>query len=158
MSTRVEQIRTLVEPVLGALGLQLWGIEYLGQGRHTLLRVYIDKPEGIGIEDCAEASRQISGILDVEDPITSEYTLEVSSPGIERLLFTLDHYRQYLGAEIKLRLRQNFEGRRNFGGVLVEVEDDEISIAQGEDTLSFPIELIERANVVYKDEPGVRAD
>jgi ribosome maturation factor RimP len=157
MSTRVEQLQAIVEPVLGALGLQLWGIEYLGQGRHTLLRVYIDKAEGVGIEDCAEASRQISGILDVEDPITSEYTLEVSSPGVERLLFTIEQYRQYLGAELKLRLRQNFEGRRNFGGVLVEVSDDEISIAQGEDTLSFPLELIERANVVYKDVPDARA-
>lgn len=156
MSARVEQIQAIVEPVLSALGLQLWGIEYLGQGRHTLLRVYIDKTDGVDIEDCAEASRQISGILDVEDPIKNEYTLEVSSPGIERPLFTLDQYRQYLGVELKVRLRQNFEGRRNFAGVLIEVVDDEISIAQGEDKLSFPLELIERANVVYKDEPGPR--
>jgi ribosome maturation factor RimP len=157
MSARVEQIQAIVEPVLGALGLQLWGIEYLGQGRHTLLRVYIDKAEGVDIEDCAEASRQISSILDVEDPIKTEYTLEVSSPGLERLLFTLEQYRKYLGARIKLRLRQNFEGRRNFDGVLVSVDDDAISIAQGGDTLEFPLESIERANVVYQDEPAARA-
>jgi len=156
MTARVEQIQAIVEPVLGALGLQLWGIEYLGQGRHTLLRVYIDKPDGVDIDDCAEASRQISGILDVEDPIKTEYTLEVSSPGIERPLFTLEQYRLYLNVELKLRLRQNFEGRRNFAGVLIEVSDDDISIAQGEDKLSFPLELIERANVVYKGEPDPR--
>jgi ribosome maturation factor RimP len=138
--------------MLAALGLQLWGIEYLGQGRHTLLRVYIDKPEGVGIEDCAEASRQISGILDVEDPIKTEYTLEVSSPGIERTLFTLDQYRQYLGAELKLRLRQNFEGRRNFNGVLLEVGEDQITLMMGEDKVAFPLELIERANLVYQGE------
>jgi ribosome maturation factor RimP len=156
VSAREQEIQALVEPVLAALGLELWGIEYLGQGRHTLLRIYIEKIDGVDIEDCAEASRQISGLLDVEDPIKTEYTLEVSSPGVERLLFTPAQYRQYLGAPLKLRLRQNFEGRRNFSGVLLDAGDDEISILQGEDKLSFPLEAIERANVVYTEEPDPR--
>ncbi|HWK54644.1 MAG TPA: ribosome maturation factor RimP [Hyphomicrobiales bacterium] len=151
MTARAEQIAAMIEPVLAALGLQLWGIEYLGQGRHTLLRVYIEKPQdGVDIEDCAEASRQISAILDVEDPIKEEYTLEVSSPGVERMLFTLEQYRQYLGTELKLRLRQNFEGRRHYGGVLAEVGEDEVALIVGEDKISFPLELIEKANVVYR--------
>jgi len=148
MATRAELIRGMVEPVLNAMGLQLWGVEYLGQGKHTLLRIYIEKEGGINVEDCAEASRQISGILDVEDPISSEYTLEVSSPGVDRMLFTLDQYRQYAGWMAKLRLTENFEGRRNFQGRLGMVEDDEVVLLVGEDKLSFPIELIEKANIV----------
>lgn len=148
MATRAELIRGMVEPVLNAMGLQLWGVEYLGQGKHTLLRIYIEKEGGINVEDCAEASRQISGILDVEDPISSEYTLEVSSPGVDRMLFTLDQYRQYAGWMAKLRLTENFEGRRNFQGRLGMVEDAEVVLLVGEDKLSFPIELIEKANIV----------
>jgi ribosome maturation factor RimP len=148
MATRAELIRGMVEPVLNALGLQLWGVEYLGQGKHTLLRIYIEKEAGINVEDCAEASLQISGILDVEDPISSEYTLEVSSPGVDRMLFTLDQYRQYPGCMAKLRLTENFEGRRNFQGRLGAVEDDEVILLVGEDKYAFPIELIERANIL----------
>lgn len=152
MADRAEKIRGIVEPVVAALGLRLWGIEYLGQGRHTLLRVYIDRDEGVGIEDCAETSRQISSILDVEDPITGEYTLEVSSPGLDRALFTLDQYRDYTGALVRLRLNSNFEGRRNFQGRLKAVIDDELVIVSGEDELAFPFELVERANVVSEIE------
>ncbi|MGA0805029.1 MAG: ribosome maturation factor RimP [Pseudohongiellaceae bacterium] len=148
MATRAELIRGMVEPVLNAMGLQLWGVEYLGQGKHTLLRIYIEKEGGINVEDCAEASRQISGILDVEDPISSEYTLEVSSPGVDRMLFTLDQYRQYAGWMAKLRLTENFEGRRNFQGRLGIVEGDEVVLLVGEDKLVFPIEMIEKANIV----------
>lgn len=148
MATRAEVIRGLVEPVLHAMGLQLWGVEYLGQGRHTLLRIYIEKEGGVNVEDCAEASRQISGLLDVEDPISSEYTLEVSSPGLDRLLFTIDQYRSHAGYMAKVRLTENFEGRRNFQGRLGMVEGDEVVLLVGEDKLVFPIELIEKANIV----------
>jgi ribosome maturation factor RimP len=148
MATREETIRKIVEPVVAALGLQLWGIEYHGQGRHTLLRVYLDKEGGINIEDCAEASRHISSILDVEDPISSEYTLEVSSPGLDRTLFTLEQMKQYLGATIKLRLTENFEGRRNFSGILKDVVNDELVLVADDNQLVFPFELVEKANVV----------
>jgi len=130
------------------MGLKLWGVEYLGQGKHTLLRIYIEKDGGINVEDCAEASRQISGLLDVEDPISNEYTLEVSSPGVDRMLFTIDQYREYAGSMAKLRLTENFEGRRNFQGRLGAVENDEVVLLIGEDKLVFPIELIEKANIV----------
>jgi ribosome maturation factor RimP len=148
MAKRAEELRKLVEPVINALGCQLWGIEFLGQGRHTLLRIYLDKPGGVDIEDCAEASRQISGILDVEDPISSEYTLEVSSPGLDRILFTPDQFRGFTGSTVKIRLSENFEGRRNFQGRLDEVLEDEIAVVAGEDRFVFPLELIEKANVV----------
>lgn len=148
MATRDETIRKIVEPVIAALGVRLWGIEYIGQGRHTLLRVFIDKEGGINIEDCAEASRHISSILDVEDPISSEYTLEVSSPGLDRVLFTLEQMRQYAGATVKMRLTENFAGRRNFTGVLKEVLKDQIVLVTGEDQYVFPYENVEKANVV----------
>jgi ribosome maturation factor RimP len=148
MATREETIRTIVEPVVTALGYQLWGIEYLGQGRHTLLRVYIDKEGGINIEDCAEASRHISSILDVEDPISSEYTLEVSSPGLDRALFTLEQMKAYVGATLKLRLTENFEGRRNFSGILKDVVNDEVVLVANGSELVFPYELVDKANIV----------
>ncbi len=125
MAGKAEVIQKLVEPVVKALGFQLWGIEYLGQGRHTLLRIYIDKEGGINIEDCAEASRQISSILDVEDPIKDEYTLEVSSPGLDRMLFRPEQYRDYIGSAVKIRLSANQDGRRNFMGTLKEVVQQE---------------------------------
>jgi ribosome maturation factor RimP len=148
MAGRDEVIRNIVEPVVAALGYQLWGIEYLGQGRHSLLRIYIDKEGGINIDDCAEASRQVSAILDVEDPISSEYTLEVSSPGLDRMLFTLDQFKAYAGSQVKLRLTGNFEGRRNFNGVIKSVVDSSIVLMAGEDEFVFPFEMIEKANVV----------
>lgn len=148
MATREETIRKIVEPVVTALGFQLWGIEYLGQGRHTLLRVYLDKEGGIDIEDCAEASRHISSILDVEDPISSEYTLEVSSPGLDRLLFTLEQMKAYVGSTLKLRLTENFEGRRNFSGILKDVVNDEVVLVADGSELIFPYELVEKANIV----------
>jgi len=151
MTGRDEVIRNIVEPVVVALGYQLWGIEYLGQGRHSLLRIYIDKEGGINIDDCAEASRQVSAILDVEDPISSEYTLEVSSPGLDRILFTLDQCRAYAGSAVKLRLSGNFEGRRNFNGVIKSVVDSSIVLMAGEDEFVFPFEMIEKANVVVTE-------
>lgn len=152
MADRAAVVRDIVEPVVTALGLTLWGIEYLGQGRHTLLRVYIDKETGIDIDDCAEASRQISSILDVEDPISGEYTLEVSSPGMDRLLFTPDQCRAYTGAQVKIRLNSNFAGRRNFQGVLQAVVDDELVVVAGGDEFVFPFELVEKAQVVSEFE------
>ena len=148
MAAREDAITSIVEPVLRAMGLQLWGVEYIGQGRHTLLRVFIDKAEGINVEDCAEASRQVSSILDVEDPIASEYTLEVSSPGLDRQLFTLDQYGKYTGSTVKLRLRENFAGRRNFSGLLKALVNDEVVLVCGNDEYTFPFEQIEKANIV----------
>ncbi len=153
MSTRVDTIKSLVEPVLQALGLSLWGIEYLGQGKRSMLRIYIDKEAGVDIEDCAEASRQISLLLDVEDPISSEYTLEVSSPGLDRLLFTPRQYQQYLQSELKLRLRENLDGRRNYKGKLLAVDAvaDAISVEVEGKVLTIPFALIDKGNVVAAD-------
>ena len=140
----------MFEPIVRALGCKLWGIEYNGQGKFSMLRVYIDKDGGIDVEDCAEVSRQVSAILDVEDPISGEYTLEVSSPGLERPLFTLEQFAQYIGSEVKIQLRIKFENRKNFGGVISGIEDDEVVLIEGEDKLILPFELIDKAKLVAR--------
>jgi len=93
-----------------ALGFQLWGIEYVQAGNHSVLRVFIDGENGINIEDCANVSRQVSAVLDVEDPISTEYTLEVSSPGVDRPLFTAEQYASYIGEDVKLQLTMPVAG------------------------------------------------
>lgn len=148
MSRRTTELGNLLEPAIDALGFRLWGIEYIPQGRHSLLRVYLDKDGGIDIEDCTLASRQISSILDVEDPISGEYTLEVSSPGLDRTLFTLDQFREYLGWQVTLRLTENFEKRRKFTGQLKAVVDDEVVIIIGAEEYTIPYELIDKASLV----------
>src|SRR5690606_22208616 len=126
VGTRQGKLLNILQPVVTALGYELWGIEFIGTGKHSTLRIYIDKPEGILVEDCERVSRQASSVLDVEDPIQGEYTLEVSSPGMDRPLYNLDQYTLYLGEEVSVRLRIPYEGRRKYKGRLVGVEGDEI--------------------------------
>ena len=151
MATRNSELTALLEPAINALGFRLWGIEYSPQGRYSMLRVYIDKEEGIGIEDCALASRQISSILDVEDPISGEYTLEVSSPGMDRVLFTLDQFNEYLGWQVNVRLTENFENKRKFSGQIKKVVNDEVVMIIGEEEYTIPYELIDKANLLSQE-------
>lgn len=111
-----EKIAELVKPRIEAMGYIFWGCEYLAQGKQSLLRIYIDRKEGVGIEDCEIVSRQISTILDVEDPIPGYYRLEISSPGTPRPIFYDWQYAQYLGEEIKLKLHTPINGQRAFSG------------------------------------------
>ncbi len=148
MASIQEQLTKILAPVVESLDCNFWGVEYFPKGRDSLLRVYIDKPEGIAVEDCERVSRQVSSVLDVEDPIRSEYTLEVSSPGMDRPLFSLEQYQQSIGEKINLRLRVAFEGRRRFVGLLKAVENDEIVLEVGDEEFLLPYELIDKANIV----------
>lgn len=141
-------LRDLIEPVVAALGYQLWGVEYLSQGRHAVVRIYIDSDDGIQVDDCAKVSRQVASVFDVEDPIAGEYTLEVSSPGMDRPLFNKAHFESNVGAHVKVKLRAPYEGRRNFAGVLVAVEDEDIVLAIEDHEYLLPLETIDKANVV----------
>ncbi len=147
MVSREEKIQALLEPTVEALGFELWGLENLSQGRHSLLRLYIDGEQGVTVDDCAEVSRHVSGVLDVENPISGEYTLEVSSPGVDRLLFSLDHYPIYVGEWIELRLRTPFEGRRKFKGTLKGIEGEDVVIQIEDQEFLLPLKSIERAQV-----------
>lgn len=148
MSSKLEQLQALLAPVVEALGYECWGIEFLSQGRHSLLRIYIDHANGILVDDCEKVSRQVSGILDVDDPISSEYTLEVSSPGMDRPLFTLEQFARYPGEQVKIKLRSPFEGRRNFQGLLRGVEEQDVVVLVDEHEYLLPIDLIDKANII----------
>jgi ribosome maturation factor RimP len=148
VSSKLEQLQALLGPVVEALGYQCWGIEFISQGRHSLLRIYIDHPDGVLVEDCEKVSRQISGVLDVEDPISSEYTLEVSSPGMDRPLFVLEQYAAHAGEQVKIKLRAPYEGRRNFQGLLQGVEDQDVVVRVEEHEYLLPIDLIDKANII----------
>jgi ribosome maturation factor RimP len=142
-------LKQLLQPVVEALNCELWGIEMQMGGKTKLLRIYIDRDElGVGIDDCERVSRQASAILDVEDVIAGEYILEVSSPGMDRPLYELDHYARYLGEEISIRLRFPYEGRRNYKGRLKAIEGDEVVVVVADSEFLFPVEGIEKANLV----------
>ncbi len=146
MDRLTEIVASAVEP----LGYELLGVEYIAQGRHSLLRIYIDTPAGITLDDCERASRQVSAVLDVDDPIKGQYTLEMSSPGLDRPLFTAEHFTQYIGHEVKLRLHSPLEGRRKFKARITQVEGDLIHLASSETDEEWQISLdnIEKANLV----------
>lgn len=125
------ELNQLLAPVIADLGLELVGIEFAQGGGGSLLRIYIDEPErGITIDDCERASREISALLDVNDPVAGRYTLEVSSPGLERPLFTTDHFARFVGEQVKIGVNLPIDGRRRFQGRLVGIEGDRITIEQ----------------------------
>ena len=148
MTSKLEQLQDMLTPVVEALGYECWGIEFISQGRHSVLRVYIDHEDGILIDDCEKVSRQLSAVMDVEDPISSEYTLEVSSPGVDRQLFTLEQFARYVGEQVKIKLRSPIEERRNYQGLLRSVEDQDVVVQVDEYEYLLPIDLIEKANIL----------
>ncbi len=112
------------------------------------MRVFIDSPQGVTVEDCTAVSRQISAILDVENPIHGQYDLEVSSPGLDRPLVTPAHYQRFLGKRARIKLRQPLDGRRNFAGELLAIEDDTVTIMVDGETFALVLSNIEKANLV----------
>jgi len=143
-----QDITRLIEKTIHHLGCELWGCEYVAQGKHSIVRIYIDKEGGVGAEDCAEVSHQVSGLLDVEDIIPSSYHLEVSSPGLERALFKLEHYKKYIGQLAQIRLRTPLAGRRKFKGTLSEVQGEKITLVTEEGVQVLDFNNIEKAHLV----------
>ena len=144
------QLWALLAPVVTGLGYEWVGLELSGGGRHALLRIYIDHPPGgVTVEDCERVSRQISAVLDVEDPIRGQYTLEVSSPGLDRPLFTAAHFERYAGEQVKLQLQVPLDGHRKLAGRLVGLEGESV-VVQGEDEQSWriPLHQIAKARLV----------
>lgn len=140
-------IQAIIEPAVAILGYELVGCELIRQGRRSLLRVFLDSPNGITIDDCERASRQIAAVMDVEDPITGEYDLEVSSPGMERPLFTLEHYQRFIGSKARIKLQIPQNGRRNYLGVITGVEAENIIVEGDGQRWELPFALIEKANL-----------
>lgn len=156
MQNRLEEI---VSPLVEKMGFELWGLEYSERGNQALLRLFIDRDGGVTLDDCALVSEQVSALLDVEDPISLAYRLEVSSPGLDRVLFRPDQYRRYIGQRLKVRLRWSVEGRRNVQGRLLDCDDQLIKLeADGGDILAIPLESIHRARLIYGITPGLSDD
>jgi len=143
------KITDLLKPVVESLGYILWGCEYLAQGKHSVLRIYIDLEEGILMEDCAKVSRQVSQVLDVEDPIQSNYSLEVSSPGVDRSLFEDWQFTQYEGKEVYIKLYQAIAKKKVFKGTIVGVNDNVLQIKAKEDLIDISLDLVNKAHLVF---------
>lgn len=150
MASVQEKLYELIAPVVESLDCELWGLEYLTQGKQATLRIYIerDTEEGVGLHDCEKVSRQVSSVMDVEDPISSHYTLEVSSPGMDRPLFTLAQYKRSIGEKVVLKLSRKFEDRKKITGLIVSIENDEVVLQVEDEEYLLPFELIEKANIV----------
>lgn len=136
----------MIEPVITGMGYELVDLEYK-PSRNGLLRVFVDNAEGITLDDCETVSHQLSGFLDVENPIPSHYTLEVSSPGVDRVLRTVNHFKRFAGARVKVSTNALVDGRRRFTGQLLGVDGDNIVIRNDEGDIRLPLEGIDKARL-----------
>lgn len=150
MARASDKLVAIIEPAVSALGYELVGVEHMPQGRHSLLRIYIDHEDGITVDDCGDVSHQVSAVLDVEDPIRGEYTLEVSSPGLERPLFTLEHYARFVDHQVEIRLHAQVHGRRKFKGRILGVEGDEVLVDVEGEEQRFAFDNIDKAHLVHE--------
>ena len=148
LNVREKQIEELIAPTVESLGCEVWGIEYLSQGKYSKLLIYIDREEGIDVDLCAAVSRHVSDLLDVEELISSRYTLEVSSPGMDRVLFKEKHYTDHVGERVEIRLNYPFEGRKRITGVLAGVEDHMAIVQEAENEYLLPLENVQKARLV----------
>lgn len=140
----IEWLTSKISPVAEGLGCQLWGIQCLSQGHRTLLRIYIDKPGGSTVDDCQRISRQLSAGFEVDPPSVTPYILEVSTPGMDRFLFTPEQYLAYIGQKVQVKLRMAMAGVRQYKGQLVAVD-----LATGQISVSVPVGTeAEQATVV----------
>jgi len=142
------EISGLLEPSVTALGFELVSVELVGSGNDRTLRVYIDHPDGITVDDCADVSRQVSAVLDVEDPISGAYVLEVSSPGLDRPLVKPADFERFAGLLVKVRTREPVLGRKNFTGLLTEAAGDNVVVEVDGEPYEISLANIERARLV----------
>lgn len=172
LSNKTQALQDLIAPAVEACDVNLWGIEFLPQGKRSLLRIYIDKPvdenaapvvnedgeeeqgRGIGVQDCVRVTQQVGAILDVHDPISGEYSLEVSSPGWDRPFFQLEQMSSYIGHTVALRLISAVDNRRKFQAKLiaVDLENEMIQVeVEKQQILDIDSHNIDKANLVYQD-------
>jgi ribosome maturation factor RimP len=146
------KLQSLVEPVVTGQGYELVDLEFKNEpGVGWVLRVFIDKASGVSLDDCAQVSRELSAVLDVDDAITMHYSLEVSSPGLNRPLKKEADFARFVGKKAKIRTRRPIgEARRNFSGTLVSVGDGKVKIDVGDQVCEVPVDDVEKANLVYE--------
>ena len=150
MATLEPNLQEMLQDAVEDLGCELWGIECQRVGRFMTVRLFIDKDGGVTVDDCADVSRQVSAILDVEDPIADKYNLEVSSPGLDRPLFTLPQFERYIGQDIAVHLRIPVMERRKWQGKLERIEKDMITLIVDDQEQILVFGNIQKANIVAK--------
>ncbi|WDD97635.1 ribosome maturation factor RimP [Thalassomonas actiniarum] len=143
-----QKLTEMLRPAVEEVGKELLGIEFISAGNHSVLRLFIDHENGINVDDCAEVSRQVSAILDVEDPISTEYNLEVSSPGLDRPLFEKAHFEAVIGETIEVRLSMPLNGRRKFKGLLEAIENDTLIVTVDGQDYELVLTNVDKANLV----------
>ena len=143
-----DELAKLLEPTVVRLGYELADLEVRLGGKGGVVRVFIDKPDGIGLDDCEKVSRAVSAILDVEDPVPGNYDLEVSSPGLDRKLTKVEHFQRFMGETVKVSLRFPKEGRRRFRGTLVSADDENIVVDVDGESHSLALSMIDTARLV----------
>ncbi|MDR3028789.1 MAG: ribosome maturation factor RimP [Acinetobacter sp.] len=172
LSNKTQALQDLITPAVQACDVELWGIEFIPQGKRSLLRIYIDKDvaenaeptinedgevelgRGIGVQDCVRVTQQVGAILDVHDPISGEYALEVSSPGWDRPFFQLAQLEKYIGQQVALRLIAAVENRRKFQAklVAVDLENEMIQVeVEKQQLLEIDSNNIDKANLIFQD-------
>ena len=145
-----QKLTELLRPAVEETGKTLLGVEYISAGNNSILRLFIDHVNGIDVDDCAEVSRQVGAILDVEDPISSEYSLEVSSPGVDKPLFEIEHFQSVIGETVNVKLSIPLNGRRKFKGPLVAIENNNLIIEVDSIDYELSIGNVDKANLVAK--------
>lgn len=150
MATLEQKLQEMLQGAVEDLGCELLGIECQRAGRFMTVRLFIDKEGGVGVDDCADVSRQVSAILDVEDPIADKYNLEVSSPGLDRPLFTLEQFQRYVGEDIAVHLRIPVLDRRKWQGKLEKIENDMLTLIVDGQKQVLIFGNIQKANVIAK--------
>ena len=146
-----KDLSDILKPVVERMGYIYWGLRFHGHGRRSVLQVYIDHPDGITLDDCSAVSNQLSGVLDVEDVIGQSYTLEVSSPGVERPLLNSKHYELYIGAKIKVKSYIPLDNRKNFSGQLEAANEDSITLKIEEELIDIPYSAIKQGHLLCED-------
>lgn len=141
-------LREILEPVVSAMGYELIGVEFHPHRGSALLRLYIDKEGGVNVDDCQQVSHQVSGVLDVEDPIPGHYRLEVSSPGLDRPLFAARDFIRFAWHPVRVQLTLPLNGRRKFTGRLVGVRADQVVLEHEGQELAIPLTAIEKARLI----------
>ena len=159
MKQAPEHLVALIEPVVEGLGYECVGVEYHPHPKHGLLRIYIDSENGILVDDCSRVSHQISGVLDVEDPIPDNYQLEVSSPGADRPFFKISQFERFIGSTVQVNLFKSIGGRKRITGLIEKVEDNNITLNEHGQSFEVPFSAISKARLVpdYLIEKGVRS-
>ena len=143
-----DELRKLLEPGIERLGYELSDLEVKLGGRGGVLRIFIDRPQGIGLDDCEKVSLAVSALLDVEDPLPGQYNLEVSSPGLDRKLTKVEHFQRFAGETVKVQMRFPIAGRKRFRGTLVSSDDENIVVEVDGQSHSLPVATIETARLV----------